>query len=53
MTEFFTEYPPVIEHPYTSSNRQQFKPIDWQAAEDGLQVDHTVKDVSWAVPGKI
>lgn len=53
MNEFFTEYPPVVEHPFTSSNQQKIKPVDWEAAEDSLQVDQSVKDVSWAVPGKI
>jgi len=53
MNEFFTEYPPVIKHPFTSGKFQQDKSIDWQAAEDSLQVDRTVNDVSWAIPGKI
>jgi deoxyribodipyrimidine photo-lyase len=52
MSEFFTEYPPVIKHPHTSSSHHQVKPIDWQAADDSLQVDRTVNDVAWAVPGK-
>jgi deoxyribodipyrimidine photo-lyase len=53
MDEFFTEYPPVIKHPYILSKHQnQVKPIDWQAADDSLQVDRTVDEVSWAVPGK-
>jgi len=52
MTEFFTEYPPVIKHPHTSSTHQQVKPIDWQAADDSLQVDRTVDEVAWAAPGK-
>ncbi len=52
MNEFFTEYPPVIKHPHTSSSHHQVKPIDWQAADDSLQVDRTVNDVAWAVPGK-
>jgi deoxyribodipyrimidine photo-lyase len=52
MNEFFTEYPPVIKHPHTSSSDHKVKLIDWQEAEDNLQVDRTVGDVSWAVPGK-
>jgi deoxyribodipyrimidine photo-lyase len=51
MNEFFTEYPPVIKHPHTSSSHHQVKPVDWQAADDSLQVDRTVNDVAWAVPG--
>ena len=53
MNEFFTEYPPIIKHPYTSSNYHQVKSIDWQATDDSLQVDRTVDEVSWAIPGKI
>jgi len=53
MNEFFTEYPPVIKHPHTSSSHHQVKSIDWQAADDSLQVDRTVGEVSWAIPGKI
>ena len=53
MTEFFTEYPPVIKHPHTSTNHQQVKPVDWQAADDSLQVDRSVDEVTWAVPGKL
>ena len=52
MNEFFTEYPPVIKHPHTSNNHSEIKPIDWQAADDSLQVDRTVNEVSWATPGK-
>jgi len=53
MNEFFTEYPPVIQHPHISSNNDQIKSIDWQAADDSLKVDRTVGDVSWAIPGNI
>ncbi len=53
MEEFFTEYPPVIQHPHASSNHHLVESIDWQAADDSLQVDRTVDDVSWAIPGKI
>ncbi len=52
MNEFFTEYPPIIKHPHTSSKHHHVKPIDWQAADDSLQVDRTVGDVSCAIPGK-
>ncbi|CAF1426606.1 unnamed protein product [Adineta ricciae] len=51
MEEFFTEYPPVIKHPHTSPAHHQVKPTDWQAADDSLQVDRTVDEVAWAVPG--
>lgn len=53
MTEFFTEYPPVIKHPHTAAPEQQTEPVDWQAADDSLQVDRTVPEVAWATPGRI
>ena len=53
MKEFFTEYPPVIKHPHLSSNHHEAKPVDWQAADDCLQVDRTIDEVSWAIPGKL
>ncbi|CAF0785203.1 unnamed protein product [Adineta steineri] len=51
MTEFFTEYPPVIKHPHVSPTHLQARPTDWQAADDSLQVDRTIDEVSWATPG--
>lgn len=51
MNEFFTEYPPVIKHPFTSEKSQEDETVDWQAAEDSLQVDRTVGDVAGIVPG--
>lgn len=53
MNEFFTEFPPVIKHPYTSPANQQTELVDWQAADDSLQVDRSVTDVDWAIPGKL
>ena len=53
MNEFFTEYPPVVKHPHTSSYHHQKQLIDWQEADDSLQIDRTVNEVSWAIPGKI
>ena len=52
MNEFFTEYPPVIQHPHSSPGDKQGQLVDWEAADDSLQVDRTVTDVTWAVPGK-
>ena len=53
MTEFFTEYPPVIQHPHTAAKEQQSEPVDWQAADDSLQVDRSVPEVDWATPGRM
>ncbi|CAF4296934.1 unnamed protein product [Rotaria socialis] len=51
MNEFFTEYPPVIKHPHTSTTHSEMKTIDWETVDDSLQVDRTVNEVSWATPG--
>ena len=52
MNEFFTEYPPVIKHPHASPTQTEVKAVDWQAADDSLQVDRSVADAAWATPGK-
>uniref|UniRef100_K7F2M8 Deoxyribodipyrimidine photo-lyase n=1 Tax=Pelodiscus sinensis TaxID=13735 RepID=K7F2M8_PELSI len=49
LSEFLTEFPPVIKHPYPPTAPAE--PIDWSACRAGLQVDHTVKEVTWATPG--
>ncbi|XP_046383944.1 deoxyribodipyrimidine photo-lyase-like [Ischnura elegans] len=49
LPEFLTHFPPVISHPYPGTVKAE--PVDWAAAEASLQVDQSVKEVSWAVPG--
>lgn len=51
MNEFFTEYPPVIKHPHAPPTLAEVKAVDWQAADDSLQVDRSVVDAAWATPG--
>ncbi|XP_071498998.1 deoxyribodipyrimidine photo-lyase-like [Diadema antillarum] len=46
---YLTEFPPVICHPHKSKAKPE--PIDWEAAYSSLEVDQTVKPVSWATPG--
>ncbi|XP_074860820.1 deoxyribodipyrimidine photo-lyase-like [Carettochelys insculpta] len=49
LSAFLTEFPPVIKHPYLPAAPAE--PIDWSACWASLQVDHTVKEVTWATPG--
>lgn len=38
-------------HHFCCSLCAQVQPVDWTAAEASLQVDLSVKEVSWATPG--
>ncbi|XP_056421480.1 deoxyribodipyrimidine photo-lyase-like [Hyla sarda] len=49
LSQFLTEFPPVITHPYTS--KLEAEPIDWDKCYASLEVDRTVKEVEWAKPG--
>ncbi|XP_048460753.1 CPD photolyase isoform X2 [Rhincodon typus] len=49
LPQFLTDFPPVIQHPFSSSLKAEL--IDWDAAAASLQVDRTVKEVDWAKPG--
>ncbi|XP_067898490.1 CPD photolyase isoform X2 [Heterodontus francisci] len=49
LPQFLTDFPAVVQHPYTSPLKAQL--IDWDAAYASLQVDRTVKEVDWAKPG--
>ncbi|XP_078058159.1 deoxyribodipyrimidine photo-lyase-like isoform X2 [Mustelus asterias] len=49
LPQFLTDFPPIVQHPYTSPLKAQL--IDWAAAYASLQVDRTVKEVDWAKPG--
>ncbi|KAM9316567.1 deoxyribodipyrimidine photo-lyase-like [Gastrophryne carolinensis] len=49
LSQFLTEFPPVIKHPYTSTIKT--KPIDWEKCYASLEVDRTVEEVEWAKPG--
>ncbi|XP_051873274.1 CPD photolyase isoform X2 [Pristis pectinata] len=49
LPQFLTDFPPVIQHPYTSPQKVQI--IDWDAAYASLQVDRTVLEVDWAKAG--
>lgn len=49
LSEYLTEFPPVIKHPYKAS--ESTKPIDWTAALKFVKVDKTVGEVTWAKPG--
>ncbi|KAJ8670911.1 hypothetical protein QAD02_002170, partial [Eretmocerus hayati] len=47
--EFLTEFPPVIKHPYDSDKKCESN--SWDTALDGVMVDKSVNEISWAVPG--
>lgn len=47
LPEFLVKIPPLETHPHKCST----EPVDWLSAEKSLQVDRTVKEVDWAVPG--
>ncbi|XP_018427648.1 PREDICTED: deoxyribodipyrimidine photo-lyase-like [Nanorana parkeri] len=49
LSQFLTEFPPVIKHPYDAMFKAE--PIDWEACYASLEVDRTVKEVEWAKPG--
>ncbi|CAI9546445.1 unnamed protein product [Staurois parvus] len=49
LSQFLTEFPPVIKHPYNSMFKA--KPVDWKECYASLEVDRTVKEVEWAKPG--
>ncbi|CAF1463993.1 unnamed protein product [Didymodactylos carnosus] len=49
MDEYFTEFPPLIKHPHSTKHPAEI--IDWQKADDCLQVDRVVDEVDWAKPG--
>lgn len=49
LNEFLTQFPPVIKHPYSGSFKAE--KIDWDQCEAHLEVDKTVDEVQWAVPG--
>ncbi|XP_058830186.1 deoxyribodipyrimidine photo-lyase isoform X2 [Topomyia yanbarensis] len=46
---YLTEFPPVIKHPHKPSFKAN--PINWVKLQDILQVDRTIDEVDWAVPG--
>ncbi|XP_067322223.1 deoxyribodipyrimidine photo-lyase-like [Anolis sagrei] len=49
LSEFLTEFPPIIQHPHLAAS--QAEPIDWDACAASLEVDRSVAEVAWAKPG--
>ncbi|XP_056453797.1 CPD photolyase [Gadus chalcogrammus] len=49
LPEFLTEFPVVRKHSYTAT--RPAKPVDWSEALGSLQLDRTVGEVDWALPG--
>eukprot|EP00041_Stephanoeca_diplocostata_P022433 m.535033 g.535033 ORF g.535033 m.535033 type:complete len:496 (-) comp22062_c0_seq2:298-1785(-) len=48
MKEYLTEFPP---RPNNPSDTVMPKAVDWEAALSRLEIDRTVTEVSWLVPG--
>ncbi|KAJ9593744.1 hypothetical protein L9F63_014717 [Diploptera punctata] len=49
LPEFLTQFPPVVKHPHSASFKAE--EVDWSRAEASLEVDRSVKPVTWATPG--
>ncbi|XP_064615560.1 deoxyribodipyrimidine photo-lyase-like [Liolophura sinensis] len=49
LSGYLTGFPPVCKHPYKAEFKAE--PIDWEAAEASLEVDRSVTEVDWAIPG--
>lgn len=49
LSQFLTEFPPLVKHLYTS--KLQAEPVDWDKCYASLEVDRSVKEVEWAKPG--
>ncbi|EDO44191.1 predicted protein [Nematostella vectensis] len=49
LTEFLTEFPPVIKHSHVSGEKT--KTTDWDAVDTFIEVDRSVGEVDWAKPG--
>lgn len=51
LNKFLTEIPHMEKHPYLPDKSAD--PVDWEAAWDHLDIDETVKPVTWAKPGTL
>ena len=49
LSEFLTEFPPVIKHQYKAKNTPD--EIDWKNALESVKADKSVGDVDWCLPG--
>ncbi|XP_018096830.2 CPD photolyase-like L homeolog isoform X1 [Xenopus laevis] len=49
LSQFLTEFPPVIKHPYEP--KFEAETVDWDKCYKSLEVDRTVGEVEWAKPG--
>ena len=49
LNEFLTDFPPIIEHPVKPTF--EAKPIDWEKVKGDQNVDESVGNVTWALPG--
>ncbi|XP_066565183.1 CPD photolyase isoform X2 [Amia ocellicauda] len=51
LPEFLKEFPLMAKHPHCASKPAE--PVDWERARSSLEVDQSVKAVSWARPGSV
>ncbi|XP_043787123.1 deoxyribodipyrimidine photo-lyase-like isoform X2 [Apis laboriosa] len=49
LEEFLTEFPPVIKHPHIT--KEKFEKNNWKIALQNVEVDKSVKEITWAKPG--
>ncbi|XP_070539072.1 deoxyribodipyrimidine photo-lyase-like [Ptychodera flava] len=49
LSPYLTQFPAVCVHPHKAKTKSE--PIDWSAAKASLEVDRTVAEVDWAMPG--
>ncbi|KAL8578360.1 hypothetical protein ACOMHN_031734 [Nucella lapillus] len=49
LASYLTEFPPVTKHPNKAKKLPQA--VDWEKAEQFLEVNRTVGEVDWATPG--
>lgn len=50
LPEFLDDFPPVRKHPFDWTGTMPT--IDWEKANTRLQINRTVKEVDWIVPGE-
>lgn len=51
LSEFLTEFPPVIKHPYKTQDDHRPEDVNWKKVLDSLKVDKSVDEVDWIQPG--
>ena len=50
LPEFLDSFPPLRKHPFHVRTKQ--KPVDWEAADRTLNIDHSLGEIDWLRPGE-